>query len=318
MTTDVGFEELWREDLQHGVTGVQLVEVDHPLEVYVGASEVGHARVQIRSFVKPVLPVLADVVLVDRASLGHTWVLSLTLQDRRFREVFVRLASHLVSRSRGAETEVEALKIVAQVIEEWRRLMTPRPTRRLSLEALRGLVGELWFLLHRHSRSEETFADALDGWLGPLGEPQDFWSAGTGPLEVKSVGPSSAVVKISSAEQLDPDVLGLVVLEVPQVPEDTVAGMTLAQLAAAATERLANEDRAPDDLELRLNRLGVDMSDPWYGEQWFRVDSVAEFEVGADFPRLRARDLPGGVDRVRYQIARSALEPFKRSFEILG
>jgi hypothetical protein len=318
MTSELGFEDAWRADLQKGVTGVQLVEIEHPLEVYVGASDAGLARVQLRTFVKPTLPVLADVVLVDRDLLGQTWVLTLTLQDPRFREVFIRLASHLVTLSRTARTEVEGLKIVDQVIDEWRRLMTPRPTSRLSLEALRGLVGELWYLLHRHAPGERTFAQGLDGWLGPLGEPQDFWSSGSGLHEVKSVGPSATAVKISSAEQLDPPELHLTVLELPQVSEGEVGGMTLVGLVAEVADRLAAEDHTPDDLKMRLKRLGVDTADAWYGEQWFRVDSVAKFEVSEGFPRIRARDLSGGVGRVRYQIARAALEPFKRELEIFN
>lgn len=314
--TEAGFESTWRKDLQQGVTGVQLVEVDHPLEVYVGASELGNARFQIRSIAKPVLPVLADVVLVDRAAFGQSWVLTLTLQDARFREVFIRLASHVVARSRDAESEPEALKIVDQIIDQWRRMMTPRPSRRLSLEALRGLVGELWFLLHRQSAGT-AFTDALDGWLGPLGEPQDFWSAERGFREVKSVGPSAPAVKISSAEQLDPEPMSLMVLEVPQVPEATARAETLVSLANAARDRLDGENRKPDDLAFRLERLGVDLTDTWYAEQWFRVDSVAEFRVSGSFPRIPARELPLGVGKVRYQIARSALEPYKQSFDIL-
>jgi hypothetical protein len=318
MTTEPGFEDAWRADLQKGVTGVQLVEIQHPLEVYVGASDAGLARVQLRTFVKPTLPVLADVVLVDRDLMGQTWVLTLTLQDSRFREVFIRLASHLVTRSRTAQSEDDGLKIVDQVIDEWRRLMTPRPTSRLSLEALRGLVGELWFLLNRHALGEERFEVAVEGWLGPLGEPQDFWSSGSGLREVKSVGPSASVVKISSAEQLDPGSLELTVLELPQVSEGTVGAVTLSKLMTEAVDRLSTEDCQPDALELRFKRLGVDMSDEWYAEQWFRVDSVATFEVANGFPRVRARDLPAGVGRVRYQIARASLEPFKRTFEVLS
>lgn len=316
--SELGFEAAWRADLSAGATGVQLVEIKHPLEVYVGASDAGLARVQLRTLVKPNLPVLADVVLVDRTLMSQTWVLTLTLQDARFREVFIRLASHLVTRSRVAQTEVEGLKIVDQVIDEWRRLMTPRPTSRLSLEALRGLVGELWFLLNRHALGEDTFQGAVEGWLGPLGEPQDFWSADAGLREVKSVGPSASFVKISSAEQLDPESMELVVLELPQVPESTGGAVTLAALVTDALGRLSSEGCSPDAVELRLKRLGVDASDPWYAEQWFRVDSIATFDVGVGFPRVRARDLAAGVARLRYQVARASLEPFKREFETLG
>ena len=56
----------WRRRLAKGQLGVVLVEVDHPLEVYVGASDLGHPLVQVRSKVKPRLPELSDLVFVHR------------------------------------------------------------------------------------------------------------------------------------------------------------------------------------------------------------------------------------------------------------
>ena len=37
--------------------------------------------------------------------------------------------------------------------DEWKRLLRARPTGVLSLEELRGLVGELWLLLNRFAAS---------------------------------------------------------------------------------------------------------------------------------------------------------------------
>ena len=43
----------WRTRLGPDSMGVVLVDADHPLEIYVGASDFGHPLVQIRSKVKP-------------------------------------------------------------------------------------------------------------------------------------------------------------------------------------------------------------------------------------------------------------------------
>src|SRR5437660_1612592 len=98
--SEISFLTGWRRRLADGQLGVVLVEVDHPLEVYVGASDLGHPLVQVRSTVKPRLPELSDLVLVNRKESGGHWVLSLTLQDSRFAEVFLRLVAHLVAASR--------------------------------------------------------------------------------------------------------------------------------------------------------------------------------------------------------------------------
>lgn len=312
--SDIGFESKWRTDLAFGSIGVQLAQVDHPLEIYVGASDLGSPRVQVRSALRPALPELADVVVVDRTQHGHAWVLTLTLQDAQFLEVFIRLAVDVVERTRGAGSEDDALRLMSAVFAQWRRLLTPTPLHRLGIEALRGLVGELWFLCRRAS-SSHAFDDALAGWLGPLGSPQDFYYASSGLHEVKAVGPTARTVKISSAEQLDADEMELIVLMTPQVPQTEGDATNLLLLVQEAVARLDGIGVGRGELDARLKRLGVDLTDDYYGETWFKVQSVSTYGVTSVFPAIRAQDLAFGVEAVRYDLVLSALEPFKTAYE---
>lgn len=310
-------EDTWREDLAAGTAGVQLAEVDHPLELYLGASDLGMARLQVRTAEKPNLPHLSDVVVVDRAQISDAWVLTLTLQDRRFEEVFIRLAIHVVDRTRSASSEHQALQVMDLILDQWKRLMTPAPLRRLGLDTLRGLVGELWFLIHRCADGR-PFDQALEGWSGPLGAPQDFWFRESGFHELKSIGAGSRTVKITSAEQLDEDQLELVVLLLPQVPEGSGNAVNLLDLVGRAKGLLDLVDAPADDLEMRIKRMGVDLTDPYYAETWFEVRSLSTYDVPPDFPAIRASQLPLGVERVRYQVHLPAIEQFKATFENLA
>ena len=139
----------WRARLGTGPSGVVLVEAGHPLEIYVGVSDLGHPLVQLRSRVKPDLRQISELVLVSRQQYGEYWVLSLNLQDDRFTDVFLRLVAHLVSASHGTPTAESAWRSVAAVLDEWKRLLQARPIGLLTPEELRGLVGELWLVLHR-------------------------------------------------------------------------------------------------------------------------------------------------------------------------
>ena len=47
-------------------------------------------------------------------------------------------------------------------------------------------------------------ADVVDGWVGPLGEPQDF-AFPERVIEVKSVYPTAKTARITSIAQLDSD-----------------------------------------------------------------------------------------------------------------
>lgn len=315
--TEQAFLQAWRADISAGIAGVQLVDVDHPLEVYVGTSDLGAPRLQVRSAFKPQVPELSDIVVVDRVQSGDSWILTLTLGDHRFLEVFLRLAAHLVSRSSAAGTEAHAWTAVDAVFDEWHRLLKRRPMGRLSLDGLRGLVGEAWFLLHRLSPTMPTDA-ALLGWLGPLGAPQDFWYSDLGALEVKAVGPSSRAVRISSAAQLDVDPMQLVVLVAPQAAPSEIGAVNLVGLVGALNAGLDALSLPHTDVEMRLSRLGVDLDDDYYKETHFRIDRVETYAVDGTFPAVRSSTLAPGVVGVTYAIERTALTPHLVSTEALG
>ena len=299
----------WRRRLAEGQLGVVLVEVDHPLEIYVGASDLGHPLVQIRSTVKPRLPELSDLVVVSRKESGGHWVLSLALQDPRFAEVFLRLVAHLVAASRDKGTPQAAWTAVDALLDEWKRLLRARPMGVLSLEELRGLIGELWLLLNRFAMVM-PITQAIAGWLGPLNAPQDFWYEESGFHEAKSIGPTATHLRVNSASQLDEPGMELIVLQVPQVAETATGAVNLLTLVGQATAALKAADASADDFELRLKRMGVDMSQPFYADNWFRTTVVETFVVTEDFPAIRQSNLPEGVVRVRYSLSRNSIAPF--------
>ena len=314
--SDLSFLPKWREDLAAGTPGVQLVEVEHPLEIYVGASDLGRARLQIRSEAKPKEPELSDLVLVERSQVGADWLLTMTLQDAQFTEVFLRLADHLVSRSRPATSPATAWRRVDDVFNEWHRILTPRPFGRLSLEALRGLIGELWLLLHVFTENR-PIDQAIAGWLGPLGSPQDFVYEETGFHEAKAIGPQTTKIKISSAEQLDREV-ELIVLRIHEVPESTQGAVNLARLVGLVGDALDADAVDHGEFELRLKQLRVDLDDEYYTDRWFSIFSFEKYDTPAAFPAIRASDLPAGIQNVKYDIALPAISEFITVSEILA
>lgn len=307
--SELSFLADWRTRLKGDQPGVVLVDPDHALEVYVGASDLGHPLLQIRSKIKPPQPEISELVLVSRDQADSHWVLSLTLQDTRFLEVFLRLAAHLVTASKSKPTPEAAWLSVADSLDEWKRLLRPRPRGLLSIEELRGLVGEMWLLLNRYAKTMST-QEAVTGWIGPLGSPQDFWFEGSGFHEAKSIGPSAPYIKVSSAHQLDQPEMELVVLQLPQVEASELGAVSLTSLLEQAELAFQQEGDSPDDLALRIRRLGVDVGESFYSDTWFVVKAVENFRVDAAFPAVRFSVLPLGIERVRYSLDRTAIAPF--------
>lgn len=310
--------EAWRRHLASGASGLHLVDANHPLQIFVGMVDSGAARMVIRATTKPSKPALSDHVLIERYEDGSgKWNINFVLQDKKFTEVFLRLADDIHARSRTAANEATALDRVRVVIDEWRRLLKPRPAGVLSMDELRGLLGELWLLQNRFAETRSIEA-AVAGWQGPLGLPQDFWYIEDGHHEAKAVGPSSTHVRISSEHQLDADELHLVVLEIPTVTEQTPGAVNLPAMVLRIRDAMTASSAPTDDLDYRLERLGVDLTEAFYQDSWFSIARVTIYQVDEVFPRIRASVLPTGLARVSYQLELAQLEPFKVSGEAIA
>lgn len=303
----------WREHLASATAGLHLADAGHPLQIFIGKTDRGAARMVIRASNKTSKPALANVVLVERyEDQSGKWNLSFTLQDQKFTEVFLRLADDVHDRTLSASNEQVALDRVNVVFDEWRRLLKPRASGLLTMEELRGLIGELWLLLGEFSK-KRPIGVALEGWLGPLGLPQDFWYSEDGYHEVKSIGPATTRIRISSENQLDADALELLVLLIGNAEEQAAGAVNLPTLVNRSIAGLSDEAANADPLTDRLQRLGVELSETFYHDTWFVVTHLTSYDVGPDFPAIRASNLPGGITRVTYQIDLASIEHFKRS-----
>lgn len=310
--------ETWRAHLKGPDPGFHLVDAGHVLQIFVGKTDQGAPRMVIRSTVKGAKPNLSSVVLVERyEDQGGKWNLSFALQDTKFTEVFLRLADDLHIRTAQAPNETAALDRVSLIIDEWHRLLKPRPSGLLTMEELRGLVGELWLLLGEFSASRSMEA-AVEGWLGPMGLPQDFWYPETGYHEAKAIGPSATRVRMSSEAQLDASPLELLVLQVANTAEGTVGAVNLLTLVARVTTALAKLGVSADSFNERLQQLGVDLGESFYEDTWFVVTLLQSYAVTPEFPAIRASQLDPSITRVTYQVELSSIGDFlQRSVEVM-
>ncbi len=316
--SDSSLLDAWRAFLKAPDSGLHLVDPHHVLRIFVGKTDQGAPRMVIRSGVKGVKPSLSSVVLVERyEDEGDMWNLSFTLQDPKFTEVFLRLADDVHVRTAQAPNETAALDRVSMVIDEWHRLLKPRPTGLLSMEELRGLVGEVWLLLNEFSVTRPMDA-AVEGWLGPMGLPQDFWYQETGYHEAKAVGPSTTRLRISSEAQLDATPLELLVVQVSNTAEGAPGAMTLTTLAGRITAAMTELGVVADPFNDRLRQLGVNTGETFYDETWFVVTRLEAYEVGSEFPAIRASRLDPRISRVNYQLELATLGGFlQRSIEVM-
>lgn len=259
------------------------------------------------------LPDLAGIQLTCMPVSSRTPArLVLILNEKANWEIFLALCNDLVYTTRVCCTTEEAIQTVLRRLCRWQEFLKKQRPGLLSEERIKGLIGELLFL-------RETLipafgpAQAITFWQGPEAMPQDF-NVNDCAVEVKcQLGISQATVRISSAEQL-----------CPQLPEMYLRVLTLGRTAPENSDALnlpllVGQIRhqlgacSPPALE-RFNDLlymtGYLDSDR-YREYSYLLVGKTMYRVQDGFPRLGPVDLPQGIVRLSYSISLAECAPFK-------
>lgn len=282
----------------------------HPLELLFGSDERGRAVMALISPENPALEDLSrDVATYSSQREDGRWATTWTLADQSLFPTFVRLGVDLASRSAAPIPPNTAIDEFLLAIAQWQVLLRPRPAKRLTLERLRGLVAELWAGETVVSESRPR-AELVRAWSGPLGGIQDYTFPSGHVWEVKAKRSKATTVKVSSAEQLDPDdkTLRLVVLDLDERSGEFPNARSLVDLVQSWREALGAHPAERHLFDLLISRLGVDLSDPYYEETCFTLENTTVFRIDEDFPSLRAADMPSPVSAVRYQFDMRGLE----------
>ena len=170
-----------------------------------------------------------------------------------------------------------------------------------------GLIGELMFL---RGTSFEVYgiSNGLNGWSGPEPTHKDF-SYKNEWFEIKSINTFKNSVSISSLEQLDSELDGHLVVYSFEKMSSSFSGITLNKLVAEISNIIHYEtDR--DIFFNKLKQAGYSYNEV-YDNYVFNFVKVDSYLVNADFPRIKAEELPKGIAKVQYELLISMIEKNK-------
>lgn len=260
----------------------------------------------------PDLAGIQAVITVDK----NKKKLLLILNELDNWELFWSICNDLVEATRGVVTVGGAIIIIKRRLERWQKFMMKTPSGILTEEEIKGLIGELVFLKN-HVIPMLGAGNSVKCWKGPEGAPQDF-NIGKTVIEVKcQSGATVPRIKISSAEQLAPQVpeMYLFVLTLGTVMAWDKYSVSLPSLVKDITMMIG--DNSPDALD-RFNDLlfhvGYIESEK-YTEFRYLLVSERIFVVHEGFPRITSHQVPAGVNHVKYCIDIDACEPFEITLE---
>ena len=248
---------------------------------------------------------ISAIPLREGRSGGTRLVLS--LQDVRYRDVFLALSSDLFRVLGQAGDEHHAVELFISRLSRWQAFLRRHGPEGLSLEARRGLMGELLTL--RDILLPDIGPTCVGAWTGPSRASHDYELPG-GSLEVKTTTAATpSEFRVSNVLQLDDAHTKSLFLILVLVQEHESAGETLPEVVESLREDLSGE--ALDQFEDRLVDAGFLQGHLYlYQSPRYSLRSIRPFRVVEGFPRIVESTVPSGVTAVSYDVAVGACLAF--------
>lgn len=247
-----------------------------------------------------------SAVVISPGRRGRTRLI-LELLDSRYTDVFRSLCADLTDRLTAATDEPAAVRLLVSRLVRWQSFLRDHGPEGLSLQARRGLAGELGFLRDELlPRMGEVGAEC---WMGWSGANHDFQLPASS-IEVKTtVANTPHSFRVSNVGQLDDTSTPALHLCLTAINESENSGETLPEMIEAVRQLLDGTIREEfDDRLLQTGLLPAHFHlylSPRYTIRWRHLYRVTE-----GFPRLLASSVPAGVEDVEYAVAVAACAPF--------
>lgn len=286
---------------------VRLVGTKHPLRLFWGRDTTGrylfiYDTVAANIPDRGTFPNLIGIGLLTSRN-GQNGKLVLRLNETSNWELFHALCSDLVRATTGIDDSPTACAIIVRRLDRWQEFLKKARSGILPLESIKGLIGELLFLSERVA-PEFGWNDAVSFWKGPEGSPQDF-AIHQIAVEIKcQAGSSKPHVRITSAEQLEPQLPEgyLVVYTIATADESEETAFTLNGLVEQIRGELESESHTSRErFEDLLYRAGYVTSEE-YNEVHFCSIAAKSFRLSEGFPRILASQLNSGIGNVSYTL----------------
>ena len=233
--------------------------------------------------------------------------LILQLKDTDNWEIFFILCNDIIESTRKDSSNEAALDTILRRIGRWHDLLKKDLKYFLSEEKIKGLIGELIFL-KKYLMPIFGAEQAINFWKGPAGSPQDF-NVNETAIEVKSQsGISPPRVKISSIDQLSPQLpeMYLYVVTLGKAQSDRDDAITLPGLIKDIVSQAGYMEKFID-----LLHMNDYVESDYYADFSYILTKEVMFRVEEGFPRLTPDVLHRGITKVTYDISLADCDPFK-------
>lgn len=295
-----------------GIEVFQRIELTHILPIYIGLDN--YARYSLFIIVNRTPSIeMASSKLISTfvgSRQDGNWGITFSLIENKYLDQFVCFCSDIITSSRTLEDPSKGADFLCLRYSQWQKLFAKNITGILSPSEIKGLAGEMCFLLKKMIPCYGP-VESLKAWCGPNRSDRDFECCDTW-YEVKSTVSGSASVRISSVEQLDTTNVGhLVVMFLDKTSLADSGRLTLNNLYKMILSALGS-DVLKVQLDTILLALGYYPNDA-YDRYCYKFSGMDLYKVGQEFPCVRKGQLPSAVHDVAYSLSLSAIQTFKEA-----
>ncbi|MCY0927009.1 PD-(D/E)XK motif protein [Streptomyces sp. H27-H1] len=328
MTVTSVTEDEWRElESPQDTPGRSSIRMypDSPLDIFLSVAHPGRQRMLVlRTDARSADPVVRSVGRLPRAagiemSLSAVsrleYELQVILTEKALREVFNPLVADVAATAQAASGAADALSAAVARFGRWQDLLRVVGTDGLSVEARRGLYGEL-LLLGDTLIAELSQSEAVDAWTGPTGANQDFQLPDVAIETKASTSKRPRNIRIASERQLDDTGTPALLLALAQLDERRGgSGESLNRRVEHIRQQLTNSAARVrfDGLLIQAGYLPAHRDR--YDEPRYTVRDLRFWHVREGFPRLTESDLPEGVGDCSYHVSTSGLDAFRAQID---
>ena len=248
---------------------------------------------------------LIDVNLNRRED--HKLALSFDLLDMVYAPLFTLFCKDLIVVCEHVGKD-KAISSALVRWKYWKEMFGCRRKQVLDKQTIKGLIGELYELIHRFI-PKYGYMNAIKSWMGPLLGHKDFEINKTW-YEVKTVNDGALEVTISSLEQLESDLDGnLIVVRVDETSENNEKAVNLNKLVLQLIDFIEDLEIL-DEFRIKLDNIGYSAI-PEYNSYNFIIKGSEVYKVNEAFPRLRRRDLNDAIGSAKYTLTLVGISEFK-------
>ena len=281
------------------------VSDSHPLELYIGKNEKGYPTLRYNGIFQPVKIVGNSILEIKQVKTANYISILFSYTSKENFSLFYNFCEDIINQTSDYFGNDGYIKIVNRY-NQWKKMFYGN-SKTLSENEVIGLIGELLFLKD-YCFPIYGISIGLNGWSGPEPTHKDF-SYKNEWYEIKSINSFKNTVTISSIEQLDSLIEGKLVVYSFEKMSPSFNGISLNALVGMVSNMIQYETDKDIFFE-KLKQVGYSYNEV-YDNYVYNMINVDKYVVNAEFPKIKAEDLPNGIGKVQYEILLSLIEKFK-------